>query len=620
MKILMEAEKNHKSMPHLFGMEGYSVRLDRRSILYLKDMGYLPSPKWDRSYVRMSPPSSGFDLSSMTSVPIMNVVVVEPLDKLIKLDRSVQSVEVMENSETADSIISSEIGSEKEEIMEIMEIKERSDSTNDSNSHKYGTDSTILYDVCDLDELKIGNSGNSSSSSNNSSRLFDSLVKEIDFCEVLHRGGAIPRLFSIQGEFYSSCPIPIPTDTDTAATATGNDNDNVKEEEESKEESEAWIPIYRHPIDNEPSLQQFSPLVRQIKNQIEETLYQSKLAVTEQGQNQTHENLDNKESGVVNAVNANGGSSSSSSSSSSSDSDVGGGGVTIERQIFNHVLIQQYRGGLDYISEHADKTLDIQHGTDIVNYSFYALDEDSCYIPRILTLRSKESQLKEEKEEKGEIGGACNAKILKDSQTSITERQTHTQTLIQTQDDASVSLTSYSYSSSRSRDIQRVSLSHNSLFCLGWDTNRLYTHAIKQDKRDSSQVKKTEYVSYHNQNQIQKMKLKMELLEGGGGDGGRSYERHRISFTFRTIATFQHTVTGTITGQGSAHNFGSAKATEANEANEATRATEVIGVVDGVTEREVTRDLPCYLDSFRRENKTSMTWEDLYGGGRDKNR
>jgi alkylated DNA repair dioxygenase AlkB len=36
---------------------------------------------------------------------------------------------------------------------------------------------------------------------------------------------------------------------------------------------------------------------------------------------------------------------------------------------FNHVLIQLYRNGDDMIGEHSDKTLDIKHGSVIVNYS-----------------------------------------------------------------------------------------------------------------------------------------------------------------------------------------------------------------------------------------------------------
>ena len=35
----------------------------------------------------------------------------------------------------------------------------------------------------------------------------------------------------------------------------------------------------------------------------------------------------------------------------------------------NHVLIQCYRSGSDYISEHSDKTLDVVRGTSIVNVS-----------------------------------------------------------------------------------------------------------------------------------------------------------------------------------------------------------------------------------------------------------
>ena len=50
-------------------------------------------------------------------------------------------------------------------------------------------------------------------------------------------------------------------------------------------------------------------------------------------------------------------------------------------QEFNHVLIQLYRGGNDNIGEHADKTLDIEKNTNIVNYSVGAT--------RIMKLRKK---------------------------------------------------------------------------------------------------------------------------------------------------------------------------------------------------------------------------------------
>lgn len=48
---------------------------------------------------------------------------------------------------------------------------------------------------------------------------------------------------------------------------------------------------------------------------------------------------------------------------------------------FNHVLIQLYRNGHDYIGEHSDKTLDIVPGTPIINYTLGAT--------RFLQLKSK---------------------------------------------------------------------------------------------------------------------------------------------------------------------------------------------------------------------------------------
>jgi len=74
-------------------------------------------------------------------------------------------------------------------------------------------------------------------------------------------------------------------------------------------------PIYRHPSNNQPETVQFTPFVRIIKDEIEE----------------------------------------------------------ITEQKFNHCLIQLYRNGNDYISEHSDKTLDIKKDSIIVNYSVGAL-------------------------------------------------------------------------------------------------------------------------------------------------------------------------------------------------------------------------------------------------------
>ena len=130
-------------------------------------------------------------------------------------------------------------------------------------------------------------------------------------------------------------------------------------------------------------------------------------------------------------------------------------------QNFNHVLIQLYRDGLDYIGEHSDKTLDIEKNTKIVNYTI------GC--TRIMRLKQKEK---------------------------LTEKSLG--------------------------DNIKIPLKHNSVFVLSWDVNRKYLHYIKQDKRDL------------------KEKSVDELRNNG----------ERISFTFRTIATFVDKLNN-VTGQGS---------------------------------------------------------------------
>lgn len=126
---------------------------------------------------------------------------------------------------------------------------------------------------------------------------------------------------------------------------------------------------------------------------------------------------------------------------------------------FNHVLIQMYRDGNDYIGEHSDKTLDIMKGTKIVNYSIGST--------RTMKLRTKK---------------------------------------INNED----------------RQIKKIKLKHNSLFILGWNSNKKWLHSINPDKRP--QFEKSED----------------ELFNSG----------ERISFTFRNIATFIDS-DGKIIGQGS---------------------------------------------------------------------
>lgn len=97
----------------------------------------------------------------------------------------------------------------------------------------------------------------------------------------------------------------------------------------------------------------------------------------------------------------------------------------------NHVLIQYYRDGLDYISEHSDKTLDIVEGSFIANVSLGA--------ERTMVFRTK--------------------RLDKD----------HTRTGPVPTD--------------TKRQIQRARLPHNSLCRMGLKTNMKWLHAIRQDKR-----------------------------------------------------------------------------------------------------------------------------------------
>ena len=129
------------------------------------------------------------------------------------------------------------------------------------------------------------------------------------------------------------------------------------------------IPIYRHPADESPPLLPFTPAVLLIKEEVEKILMQS----------------------------------------------------------FNHALIQLYRDGVDNISEHSDKTLDIVRNSVIVNVSLGA--------QRTMTLRTKKSK-----------------------QSNGTEGP-------------------------HMRLSQRVKLPNNSVFVMGSQTNREWLHGLKPDKR-----------------------------------------------------------------------------------------------------------------------------------------
>ncbi|KZT38394.1 hypothetical protein SISSUDRAFT_986262 [Sistotremastrum suecicum HHB10207 ss-3] len=134
------------------------------------------------------------------------------------------------------------------------------------------------------------------------------------------------------------------------------------------------FPIYRHPADESPPLLPFTPTVLLIKEHVERVL----------------------------------------------------------NHPVNHVLIQLYRGGTDYISPHADKTIDVVHGSKIVNVSLGA--------ERLMILRTKkDAALEPATIEPTKMGSVRNA--------------------------------------------QRIPLPHNSMFVLGLETNAKWLHGIRQDKR-----------------------------------------------------------------------------------------------------------------------------------------
>ena len=106
---------------------------------------------------------------------------------------------------------------------------------------------------------------------------FAALAAEVGWSTMYHRGGEVPRLVAVQGE-------------------VGTDGTE---------------PLYRHPVDGQPALTAFTPVVDRIRR-----------AVAAQ---------------------------------------IG--------HPLNHCLLQHYRTGRDWIGEHADKTLDMARPSSIVNVS-----------------------------------------------------------------------------------------------------------------------------------------------------------------------------------------------------------------------------------------------------------
>jgi hypothetical protein len=111
----------------------------------------------------------------------------------------------------------------------------------------------------------------------------------------------------------------------------------------------------------------------------------------------------------------------------------------------NHVLIQLYRTGADYISEHSDKTIDVVRGSRIVNVSLGAR--------RTMTLRTKKDAIATGSGEQGADGDQRHPDGDGDGAAAVR------------------------------RTTQRIPLPHNSLFVMGLATNSRWMHSVHTDKR-----------------------------------------------------------------------------------------------------------------------------------------
>ena len=111
------------------------------------------------------------------------------------------------------------------------------------------------------------------------------------------------------------------------------------------------------------------------------------------------------------------------------------------RHTLNHVLIQLYRSGTDYISEHSDKTLDIAPKSHIINVSFGA--------QRTMRLRTKR-------------------------------------------------VAAHGDAPSPARTTYRVPMPHNSMISMSLPTNAEYLHGINADKRPRVELSPAE-MAFRNQ-------------------------------------------------------------------------------------------------------------------------
>ncbi|KAF4579606.1 hypothetical protein EYR36_001424 [Pleurotus pulmonarius] len=168
------------------------------------------------------------------------------------------------------------------------------------------------------------------------------------------------------------------------------------------------FPIYRHPTDTAPPLYPFTPTIERIRAQADKVL----------------------------------------------ESHLRRHGRTYVGPL-NHVLIQHYRTGADYISEHSDKTIDVVRGSHIINVSLGA--------ERVMVLRAKRDVV-------GKAPSSTEGDVLSAPEGSTGSAVSH----------------------NPPRPAQRIPLPNNSMFVMGLDTNKKLLHGIPTDKRPLALKSETE--------------------------------------------------------------------------------------------------------------------------------
>lgn len=229
--------------------------------------------------------------------------------------------------------------------------------------------------------------------------LFEKLCEEVHFKKMLHQGGEVPRFVAVQGAV----------------------------------EEDGTQPVYRHPSDESPPLEPFTPAVQKIREHTEKAL-----------------------------------------------------GHPV-----NHALIQCYRDGNDYISEHSDKTLDIFRWSYIANVSIGA--------QRTMVFRTKRA---EKKAERKPVSTTPDEPPLTDNE-DVSSIRLEVPDKLAAPKQAAVA-------PPPKRQTIRCPMPHNSLIKMGLVTNEKWVHGIKTDKRPQHE------------------KSPAELAWNG----------IRISLTFRYIDTF----------------------------------------------------------------------------------